>query len=225
MTAQAIKAESTPGAGYTEGRIRPDTAFWVFVMGSVAGFVVETVWCLFKYGRLECRSSMILGPFIVIYGIGALLLYLGQRAISRNTVPYMFVFGTVAGTAVEYLGSLMQEALLGSVSWDYSSAPLNIDGRVCLLYSVFWGLLAVLWVVAIQPLFEALIRKIPPRRYKPLTWGLAIFLVLDIAISAAAIAQWGMRLDGNPSVHVFAATLDWLFPNELMGKIYPHMLW
>ena len=54
----------------------------------------------------------------------------------------------------EYICSLGQEIVFGSVAWDYSSLPLNINGRVCLLYSIFWGVLGVGWVKLVMPLVD-----------------------------------------------------------------------
>lgn len=200
-------------------------AFWIFLIGSIIGFFVETIWCLIRNGRIECRSSMIFGTFNVVYGIGALVLYFGKRIAAKNNKLHIFVYGAAVSTVVEYVCSLFQEILFGSVSWDYSNQPFNIGGRVSLLYSFFGGLLAILWFIAIQPLFEKLIAKIPSQIYKPLTLGLTVFIILDVVISVAAVARWGMRLDGIPSANIVTATLDRLFPNEFMIRIYPNMLW
>lgn len=200
--------------------------FWIFLIGSVIGFIIETMWHFVRSGRIECRSSMIIGPFTVVYGIGALVLYIGTKQFSgKNKILHIFVFGFISGSVVEYLCSLIQELLCGSVSWDYSNQVINIGGRICMLYSVFWGLLAVLWFVAIQPVFEKLISRIPTRTYKRLTLWLAVFILIDIAISIAAVARWGMRLDGMPANNVIMMMLDKLFPNEFMSTIYPNMLW
>lgn len=157
--------------------------------------------------------------------VGCSSFILWQSHLTQNNLLHMFVFGAVAGTVVEYLGSFVQETFFGSVSWDYSNVPFNIGGRVCLLYSVFWGLLAILWFKSVQPLFLKLILKIPARIRKPLTCALAMFLILDIVVSIAAVSRWGLRLEGMPSINGVTAVLDTLFPNEFMTKIYPNMLW
>lgn len=113
--------------------------FWIFTIGSVIGFVVETIWCLVTNGHFEVRSSFVLGPFTIVYGIGAVVLYLGLRKVDRSKTGRIFLFGVVGGTVVELIASWIQEVAFGTVSWDYSNLPLNINGRVCLLCSVFWG--------------------------------------------------------------------------------------
>jgi uncharacterized membrane protein len=201
-----------------------DEAFWMFAIGSVVGFIVETIWCLIKNGTIESRSSVILAPINAVYGIGALVLYIMGKCLVNKNILHIFAFGAVAGTVVEYLCSLFQETLFGSVSWDYSGQFLNIGGRVCLLYSVFWGLLAVLWFRAIQPTFKKLISKIPEKIYKPLTWGLAVFIAIVIVVSIVAVARWNTRIEGVPATNSVTALIDSLFPNTFMERIYPNMM-
>lgn len=200
-------------------------SFWIFLTGSVVGFTAEFLWCVLRTGRLENRASMIFGPFSAIYGIAALVLYFISSYAPKNNFPAVFALGAAGLTLMEYLCSLFQETLFGSVSWDYSKRSFNIGGRVCLMYSFIWGLLALLWFAVIQPRIVPLIAKIPPRVYKPLTWTLVIFLVADIALSAVAVSRWGMRLNGIHPAGIVAQMIDRLFPNEFMVKIYPNMYW
>lgn len=197
---------------------------WMVFIGSVVGFVFETLWCLIKRGRLECRSSLLLVPFTIVYGVGALVLYIGLHKIDKDKITHIFTFGFAAGSVVEFLFSFLQEKFFGTVSWDYSARFFNISGRICLIYSVFWGLLAVLWVLLIQPFFQNLIMKIPKKIYKALTLGMIVFIGVNIIISVAAVARWNTRLDGIPAVNTIAATIDKLFPNEMMNTIYPNMV-
>jgi uncharacterized membrane protein len=199
--------------------------FWIFLLGSVFGFVVETIWCVYRHGRLEMRSSMVFGPFTVIYGLGALVLYLGFFFIKQSSFTSVVIFGAIAGTVVEFVCSYVQETVVGSVSWDYSAKPFNIGGRVCLLYSVYWGVLAIAWCKALQPIFEKLIKRIPSRIYRPLTITLTVIIAADIVVSVAAVARWGMRLDGVPASGSITFIIDSLFPNHFMEALYPNMLW
>jgi len=197
--------------------------FWTFTYGSIIGFVVETIWCLIRNGRFEVRSSFVFGPFSVIYGIGALALYLALRKISSKKPLHIFLVGMVAGTAIEHLCSWVQEMAFGTVSWDYSNVPLNIGGRVCLLYSVFWGLLAILWGKYLQPAMEKSISKIPNRIGKPLTYALLAFFIIVSIISIAAVSRWMMRIDGIPANGIISMLLDQFFHNDFMEIIYSNM--
>ena len=206
----------------TNERLSVYTVFWMFVFGSFIGFAVETLFALAKTGQLENRSSMLVSPFNIIYGIGAVALYVGLHKIKDNTLC-VFLFGMASGTVVEFIASWAQEAAFGSVSWDYSHLPLHIGGRVSLLFTFFWGVLAVLWIKALQPLFLKGINAIPKRIGNKIAVCLLVFFVLDMAISVIAVARWGTRLDGVPAANMIVTWIDNLFPDAFMERVYYNM--
>lgn len=199
------------------------TVFWMFVVGSVAGYVVETIFAFIKTGHYQNRSSMLVSPFNVIYGVGALVLYIGLHMLSSKKNHSIFLFGMVSGTAIEFFASWAQQAVFGSVSWDYSILPLNIGGRVSLLFAFFWGTLAILWVKVFQPLLERMIAAIPKQIGKHIAVCLLALLVSDMLISAIAVARWGTRLDGVPAGSAVVEMIDRVFPDAFMQKVYASM--
>lgn len=198
--------------------------FWVFVLGSIIGCAVETIFVLVLRGGYECRASLIYGPFNIIYGIGALTLYVGLYKINRNKKHHIFIFGAVAGTIVEFISSWVQEMAFGTVSWDYSHLPLNIGGRVCLLFGVFWGVLALVWAMFLQPGFDKLIAKIPNTIGKPATWIFCVFFIFNIAVSAVAVNRWQQRMEGISATTAFSMVLDQFFPDSLMEHNFGEMV-
>ena len=123
----------------------------ICIAGSFAGVVVEILWCLFRNGYIESRSGLVYGPFNPVYGIGAVVMTLALYRYRNRSSSISFFGGAVVGSVIEYLLSWGQETLFGSTSWDYSRMPFNLDGRICLLYSLFWGILGVLWIKSLYP--------------------------------------------------------------------------
>lgn len=87
------------------------------------------------------------GPFIPIYGVGGLLiLTLFQRFqapfLSYRTI-LIYVVGAIGATFLEYMVSIFLEKRLNARWWDYSNYPLNFQGRICLIATLFWGVVAV----------------------------------------------------------------------------------
>lgn len=197
--------------------------FYLFLFGSVLGYLVETLYCYVASGHYVYRGSLIYGPLNTVYGIGALTLFFCLRKVGKRSKSKIFVVGAVAGTAVEFFCSWFQEVAFGTVSWDYSQMPLNIGGRVCLLYAVFWGALALAWVYAVYPGFEKLLHKIPDNLGRALAVCLLICLLLDIALSVTAVSRWMMRADGFPASGQLAHAMDRLFPDAHMERIYSSM--
>lgn len=195
----------------------------VCFIGSFAGVLVELAWCLIRNGYLESRSGLVYGPFNLLYGAGAVVLTVCLYRFRNRSGWISFLGGMLVGTVVEYLCSWGQEILFGSRSWDYSAMPFNLNGRVCLLYSVFWGVLGVLWIKDLYPRMAQGILKLPNRLGKILTVAATVFLIFNSVVSLAAVHRWSERLQGLEPSSSVETLLDARFPNERMESIYANM--
>lgn len=193
---------------------------WIFAACCVVGFTAETLWCLVKNGYIESRKSLVYGPLSVAYGMGGVMLTAVLNRFSDARLWKVFLVAFIAGTVTEYICSLGQEIVFGSVAWDYSHLPLNINGRVCLLYSLFWGVLGIVWVKLIMPLTDKLLAFIPANLNSVLVWAFVIFFVFDAGISAAAAMRMNAREKGAEPSNRFEIFLDEHFDDERMHKIY-----
>ena len=197
--------------------------FWLFVIGSVFGTVLETVWALFAEGHFEMRVGWVLGPFIPVYGGGAVAITLCLYKLHSKNDVVVFVFSAVIGATFEYLCSFFQEKFLGTISWDYSDTLFNIDGRTNLMFALIWGFLGLVWLRYLYPLISRLIERIPKKPGKILTVILCIFMAIDGVLSLAAIDRKNKRAEGIPPKTVIGQFCDAVFPDEYMEFIYPHM--
>ena len=200
-----------------------DKIVWIFMISCIVGFLVETLWCLIKHGYIESRQSLVWRPFSVAYGMGAVVLTLALYKVKDAPVWKVFGVSFIVGTITEYICSLGQEIVFGSVAWDYSNMPYNLNGRICLLYSLFWGALGIFWIKDIYPFMAKWILKLPNRAGKILTWVLSIFLAVNCLVSAAAVYRWSERLHDEPPKTWIGSVMDARFPNERMERIYANM--
>lgn len=115
--------------------------FWVFFLGCFLGVVIETIWCLLRYRKLESRKGLVWGPFNLVYGFGALVITVGLYPLRDSCDLFVFVAGSLLGGIFEYVCSVIQEKVTGTISWDYKDFPLNLNGRINLLYYFFWAFL------------------------------------------------------------------------------------
>lgn len=193
---------------------------WVFLISCVVGFLVETMWCYIRHGYIESRQSLVNGPLSVAYGMGAVVLTMALYKFRNSQWWKIFLVSFVVGTVTEYICSLGQELVFGSVAWDYSNVPLNINGRVCLLYSVFWGILGIAWIKLIYPPMAKLIGKLPIKLGKVLTWAFIIFFIFDAILSASAALRMDQRDKGAAPRNAFECYLDEHFDDARMHRIY-----
>lgn len=193
---------------------------WIFVAGCYGGFLVETVWCLIKNGYIESRKSLVLGHLSVAYGMGAVLLTLILVHFQQSKLWKIFLVAFLSGTVTEYICSLGQEICFGSVAWDYSKLPLNINGRVCLLYSLFWGVLGVFWVKAVIPLLQKVFSSVKLPHERLIVSAFIVFFVFDCVLSASAALRMNERAQGVSPSNRIEQFLDTHYPDEKMNEIY-----
>lgn len=191
----------------------------VFTVGSVAGYLAETIWCLVINHVFESRQGLVFGPFSQVYGIGAVLLTI---LISKDSsITKIFLISAAVGGVYEYLCSFVQEKVFGTVSWDYGDGLLSIGGRTHLLFCLFWGLMGVLLIRFINPALSSFLSKVPGAAVT--TAVLAVFFILNMQLSYMAVKrQTGRRLNLPPATTV-EEWLDLRFNDEVLKKIYPNM--
>ena len=194
---------------------------WLFVVGAFLGDLVETVFCRLTAGVWMSRSSLVWGPFSVVWGLALALTTVLLRQNQDKSDRYLFVFGTVMGGVYEYVCSAVTELLFGTVFWDYSKFKFNLGGRINLLYCFFWGFAAIAWFKILYPPISACIERLPRRFGTLLTWGLCLFMAADMIVSSAALVRYNARLQGVPAQNSVESYLDLHYDNDRMFKVYP----
>lgn len=128
--------------------------FWVFIIGSLIGYGVETIVAIIQNGHFASRQGLLYGPLIPVYGVGLVAYYLVISKIKDKSNLKIFIITMILGGIVEYLFSFFQEKLFGTVSWDYSNLWFNINGRTSLLHCIYWGTGGVLFVKYVYHFIE-----------------------------------------------------------------------
>lgn len=200
-----------------------DKVIWIFFICALGGDLIETVYCRYTAGIWMSRSSVIYGPFSIVWGIGAVILTVILQRLSRRDDRYIFIAGFFLGGVYEYLCSVFTEVFFGTVFWDYSKLPFNIGGRTNLLFCVFWGVLAVVWVKVCYPRLSRLIEKIPAIAGKIITWGMLLFLFCDVLLSVLALNRYMERREGREDHTVIEAFIDRQYPDSYVEEVWPNM--
>ena len=195
---------------------------WLFVVGAFLGDVVETIFCRVTAGVWMSRSSLVWGPFSVVWGLALVLAAVLLRGSERKSESRIFWFGVILGGAYEYVCSAVTELLFGTVFWDYSGFKFNLGGRINLLYCFFWGIAAVAWIRYGYPLVAKGMNKLKTHIRPWMTAALAVFMAVNMGVSALALARYDARTSGVEAATPLAVFLDAHFDDARMERIYPN---
>lgn len=194
----------------------------LFLVGGVCGDLVETIFCRVRLGWWMSRSSVVWGPFSIVWGLALAAATLFLHRYLERSASFFFVAGTLLGGLYEYLCSVFTELVFGAVFWDYSAIPFNLGGRINLLYCFFWGFAAVAWFKGLYPVLARWIAKIPPKPGKVIVWVLILFMSVDMAVSALALTRYSQRADGKPASQAWEIYMDEHYNDAVMKHIYPY---
>lgn len=148
--------------------------FWSFLFYSFFGFILEVLFARITRSNKQDRKCMYFLPLCPVYGLGALLIV--SLPVYVQTRPaLLFLSGALAATLAEYVTDWACERALGVRFWDYSAMPWNLNGRVCLPFSLAWGLLALSLTGWLHPIVTQWISATPA------SWTLpaVLFFLLD----------------------------------------------
>lgn len=196
--------------------------FLLFVTGAFLGDIVETLFCRYTAGVWMSRSSVVWGPFSLVWGIAIALATAILHKDKDKPDSYIFMIGTILGGVYEYSCSVFTEIVFGKVFWDYSHIPFNIGGRVNLLYCFFWGIAAVVWIKWLYPPLSHLIESIPDKIGKIITWALVVFMACNIVVSMMALIRYDQRSNGTEASSSWQITMDRMYDDAAMQRIYPN---
>lgn len=202
---------------------------WYFIIFSVIGLFIETMYCYITTGVLESRKGLIWGPFCPVYGVGAGLLILLLNRFKNSKIK-LLIYGGIIGDVIEYLMSYGLEAIYSTRFWDYSYTSFHLNGRICFIYTIFWAILSVLLISFVKPLIDKWMTKINFKFINVIEVLITIFLIIDVFCTI-----WGINAYKQRAIDVYynkelkdknsiiKGIEDALFPNNKMLKTFPNI--
>lgn len=206
-----------------------------FIIYSILGFFLETIFAIITKGTLESRQSFLYGPFCIVYGIGAICLIFTLHKYKNSNIK-LFLYGMIVGATVEYFTSYVGEQMMHIKWWDYSNAFLNIHGRTCFFYAICWGFLTIPLIKYINPILDKAIEnvfsKISISLLKTVVTTITLIMAVDGLISCYALDNFLARVATQNNIKIIGIEDEAkssniatkLFSDEKMMMTYPNML-
>jgi len=195
---------------------------WLFIISAFLGDLIETLYCRIAGGVWMSRSSVVWGPFSIVWGLAIAAATALLHRYRNKSDRFLFLVGTLLGGAYEYVCSVFTELVFGKVFWDYSTYPLNLGGRINLLYCFFWGIAAIIWMKHLYPKISGLIEKVPMKTGKVITWIFVLFMSANMLVSGLALVRSTERANGIPATTTWQQLMDEHYDDETLQRIYPN---
>ena len=119
-----------------------------FLIGSIGYGIIELLW------RRRTHFTMLLAG-----GICFILFSLIAEKQKTKPLAIKAALTALCITAVELIFGVIFNIILKMQVWDYSAQPLNLFGQICPLYTLLWGILALIFL----PIADLINRRLEHR--------------------------------------------------------------
>ncbi|MBR1478705.1 MAG: hypothetical protein IJ608_12235 [Lachnospiraceae bacterium] len=159
---------------------------WLFFFYAYCflGWCVESAYVSIKDRVLTNRGFM-RGPFLPLYGSGALTLLMVSNPFGGNII-LTFIASCIGATILELITGIAMEAIFKVRYWDYTNQPLNYRGYICMGTTLSWGFLGVLLTKYAHPFVQGLLFLIPLSVLRPILFVLTALIGADFGLSFKA---------------------------------------
>lgn len=164
-----------------------------FIVYSFFGWVLESVYKTILQKKLV-NSGFLYGPFCPIYGFGGIIMFLFLNNFKDKPI-LLFIIAFIVLSIWEYIVGWLLEKTFHTKYWDYSDKKFNINGRVCLENSVYWGILGLIFIRYIHPFIIQKIDIINTNDLLFLTTVLSIIMVADFITSTIKVRNINIKLE------------------------------
>ncbi len=166
--------------------------FMQFLLFSMIGYVAEMIMCFIVNKKLTNRGFLC-GPVIPIYGVGSIALLTLLTPFKESPI-LVFLLGMIITTTIEYFTSYFLEKIFHNKWWDYSDQKFNIEGRICLLNAILFGLGSVVIIYFVGPWITKFLFQIKDKYLIIASIICFIIFIFDVLYSIAVAYSLRNRL-------------------------------
>ena len=165
---------------------------WLFFIYAFLGWCTEVSYAALVTGKFVNRGFLN-GPVCPVYGFGAVIILAALTPLADNLL-LLFLGSMALASALEWLTGFALEKLFHQRWWDYSDQPFNLNGYICLRFSVAWGFACLFVVELLHPAVRLFIRLIPQVLGVVLLALMGAVMAVDLAATVSTVVKLNRRL-------------------------------
>ena len=177
---------------------------WYFMIYSVIGWIIEVSFHAVTLGKVVNRGFLN-GPLCPVYGSGVLMvlavvyidgaLFGFETDLQKASTFGLFIVGIVFATLIELIAGFVLDKLFHARWWDYRGMKFNLNGYICLAFSIIWGLAIAFVLRVVQPMFEAFVAWIPTVGGWIALGIMYVIFLLDITVTVLTVLKLNKNLE------------------------------
>ncbi len=217
IKSKAIELTSEAAYEGVAPKLSYDRVFWIFLIGCIIGVLIEGIFKFLGSFYWESHVVCMWGWLNPLYGAAAAGFYIGAAKMRKRSYIFKVLVMMVIATALELAAGLLLKYTIGMRAWSYDDLFLNLDGMICPLFALIWGLLAAI-IMLFMPKIDKGMRFFDHKSLKIMSYVLTVFLIANFSLTVMSISRWSARHYGIQSDTQIGAFLDRIAPDEWMSN-------
>ncbi|WP_041701767.1 putative ABC transporter permease [Gottschalkia acidurici] len=191
---------------------------WFFTIYAFIGWCTEVIYATVNTGKFVNRGFLN-GPVCPIYGFGTVILVYFLTPVKDNLI-ILFLGSVILTSLLEYITGFILEKLFHHKWWDYSGEPFNIQGYICLKFSLLWGLGCILIMKVIHPIINRFVMDIPKFFGYPLVLFILLIFIVDAYVTVVSIYGLNRKLDQLEDITIKIKELSDELGENISGRTH-----
>lgn len=153
----------------------------LFIIYSMIGWIIEVTY-VYIIDKTLVNRGFLIGPYIPIYGTCALIITTLLTPLKNNPI-LLIILSMLICSLTEYITSFIQEKIFNARWWDYSKKKFNLNGRICLLNTTLFGILAILLIYIVNPFITNILTDMNKKYLEIISITYSLIFIIDFIIS------------------------------------------
>lgn len=177
---------------------------WYFMIYSIIGWMIEVSYHAVTMGKVVNRGFLN-GPLCPVYGSGVLMVLMVvelcgswfgfETDLSKAKVIELFIIGIIFATLIELIAGFLLDQLFHARWWDYRDRRFNLNGYICLEFSIYWGLGIAFVLRVIQPVIAKVVSSIPVKISWLILGFCYVIFTIDIILTVLTVLKLNRQLE------------------------------
>lgn len=196
-----------------------------FAIYSFFGWLIEVIYRSVSQRRF-INAGFLYGPFVPIYGFGAAFVILINLLLDPWPFPLKVILFGVILTLVEYFTGYILERTFQLKLWDYSDNRFNLHGRVCLLFSFFWTVMAVIFITVIHPAVSRFVQSMEASVLHGFSLVFLVYGITDVVFSVISMTSFRRTISNlyTDYLNLSNTEVDKIFtPFKRLSRAFPNL--
>ncbi len=161
--------------------------FLAFFIYSVLGWIIEVIF-VFTFTKKLLNRGFLIGPYCPIYGVAALSMHFLLIEFIKYPI-LIFILAALLVVTIEFITSYTLEKIFKTRWWDYSQLPFNIEGRVCLIHAILFGILGLGFIYILDPKIMHTLTNLTLAQLTNFAIIALVIFIIDLFISFKVIKK------------------------------------